>query len=85
MRSTRVSVLVKSFVSPFIMSLRVSASNDIDPKVNIPVGKLSGKAFRGLTDLKKANPTNAKNNKAPKKYSFFPVVIPVGLNLMLIM
>ncbi len=38
MRNTRVSVLVNSVVFPCIMSFRVSASNEIDPKVKIFVG-----------------------------------------------
>jgi hypothetical protein len=37
-----------------------------------------------LSGLKKINPTNAKNKRPPKKYTFFAVLIPADLNLMLI-
>jgi len=84
MSSTRVSVPVRSIVFPFILSLRFFASNNIDPKVNIPVCRLSGKTVRGLPDLKKTNPTNVKNDRPPRRYPFFAAIIPVGLNLILI-
>jgi hypothetical protein len=45
----------------------------------------SGKALRGLTDLKKRKPTDAKNGRVPKRYPVFAVFAPNVLNLMLIM
>ena len=84
MSNRRVSVPVRSMVLLFISSCRFCASNNTEPKVNILLYASLGKALRGLTDLKKIKPTNAKNDRPPKKYAFLAVFMPFGLNLMLI-